>query len=115
LQFSPGGEEVAICSSRAGVEFWSTATWQRTRALTNFIRVMFAADGRGWWLTKDSRNGGLYEPETLRELLPLPPGALPLALSGDGRYLAVSVDARRLQLWDLSEVQKQLRDLGLGW
>jgi hypothetical protein len=29
--------------------------------------------------------------------------------------LAVSVDARRLQVWDLVEVRKQLLDLGLEW
>ncbi|HKQ38301.1 MAG TPA: hypothetical protein VJ063_09500, partial [Verrucomicrobiae bacterium] len=115
FEFSPRTGEVAIYSSRAGVEFWSTATWQRTRALTNFIKVMFTTEGRGWWLTQDSRNAGLYDPDTLHELLPLPSGASPLSLSGDGRYLAVSVDARRLQLWDVTEVQKQLRDLGLGW
>ena len=115
FQFSPVTEEVAICSSRAGVEFWSTATWQRTRALTNFIKVMIAPNGRGWWLTKDFRNAGLYEPETLRELLPLPPGMLPLAISPDGRYLAVSVDARRLQLWDLREMRTHFRDLGVDW
>ena len=37
------------------------------------------------------------------------------ALSPDGRHLAVSVDARRLQMWDLSEVRKQLHTLGLDW
>ena len=31
FQFSPMGDEVAITSSRAGVEFWSTTTWERTR------------------------------------------------------------------------------------
>jgi serine/threonine protein kinase/WD40 repeat protein len=115
VQFSPRTDEVAICSSRAGVEFWSTTTWKRTRALTNFTRIMIAPDGRGWWLTKDVRNAGLYEPETLRELLPLPPGTLPLAISMDGGSVAASVDARRLQLWDLNKVRDQLRALGLDW
>jgi len=40
---------------------------------------------------------------------------LPLAISPDGRRLAVSVDARRLQLWDLTEAQNQLRELGMDW
>jgi WD40 repeat protein/predicted Ser/Thr protein kinase len=115
FEFSPVTDEVAIGSSRAGVEFWSTTKWQRTRALTNFTKVMIAPDGRGWWLTKDFRNAGLYESGTLRELLPLPPGTLPLAVSMDGRYLAVSVDARRLQVWDLREVRNHFRDLGVDW
>jgi hypothetical protein len=45
----------------------------------------------------------------------LPTGTLPLALSADGRRLAVSVDARRLQVWDLDEVRARFRELGLDW
>jgi hypothetical protein len=40
---------------------------------------------------------------------------LPLALSADGQRVAVSVDAQRLQLWDLAEVRAQFRQLGLDW
>jgi hypothetical protein len=40
---------------------------------------------------------------------------LPLALSQNGRYLAASLDARYLQVWDLTEVRQQLRELGLDW
>ena len=40
---------------------------------------------------------------------------LPLALSPDGRHLAVSLDAQRLQVWDLAEVRRQLDELGLDW
>ena len=38
-----------------------------------------------------------------------------LALSPDGRYLAVSVDLRRPQVWDLLELRAQLRELKLDW
>jgi hypothetical protein len=38
-----------------------------------------------------------------------------LALSPDGRFLAVNVDSRRLQVWDVTEVRRQLRRLGLDW
>jgi len=48
-------------------------------------------------------------------LLLLPQGMLPLALSPDGRQLAVSVDARRLEVWEMSQVRSQLRRLGLEW
>jgi WD40 repeat protein len=51
----------------------------------------------------------------LQLLLPLPSGTLPLAVSPNGRYLAASVDLRRLQVWDLFEVQGHLKDLGLNW
>jgi len=67
------------------------------------------------WVTHDSRRAGLYNTRTIEPLLLLPKGMLPLALSPDGRHLAVSVDARRLQMWDLSELRKQLHTFGLDW
>src|SRR5205814_7287756 len=115
FQFSPRGDEVAITSSRAGVEFWSTTTWERTRALTNFRRLLYTPDARGLWLTKDQRTAGLYDARTLEPLLLLPTGMLPLAISPDGRRVAVTVDEQRLQVWDLVEVRRHLREMGLDW
>lgn len=113
--FSPLGDEVAVSSGRGGVEFWSTQTWERTRVLTNFIRLLYAPDGRTWWLTKDLRTAGLYDPHTLEPKLMLPTGMLPLACSPDGRQIAVSVDARRLQVWDLTALRAAFKELGLDW
>jgi WD40 repeat protein len=115
FEFCPSMDEVAIVSSRGGLKFWSTKNWERTRALNNFRGIVFAADGHSWWLTKDSRTAGLYDSRTLEALLLLPSGMLPLALSPDGCQLAVSLDARRLQLWDMAEVRKTFRDLGVDW
>jgi serine/threonine protein kinase/WD40 repeat protein len=114
FKFSPQGDEVAVVA-RGQVEFWSTATWQRTRVLTNFMGLLYAPVEHGWWLTSDYRSAALYNSDTQKPLLPLPTGMLPLALSPDGRYLAVSVDARRLQVWDLAEVRGNLRQLGIDW
>jgi len=115
FQFSPLGDEVAITSSRAGVEFWSTRNWERTRALTNFMRLIYTPDARALWLTKDLRTAGIYDARTLEPLLLLPTGMLPLALSPDGHHLAVSVDAARLQLWDLDALREQFQQLGVDW
>jgi WD40 repeat protein/predicted Ser/Thr protein kinase len=115
FEFSPAGTEIAIYSSRAGVQFWSVDTWECTRTLTNFIDILFAPDGRGLWLSRDFRRAGLYDARTLHPLLPLPDGMLALALSADGRHLAVTVDGRRLQVWDIAGVRSQLRTLGLDW
>jgi len=115
FHFSPVGDEVAITSDRTGVEFWSTTTWERTRSLTNFIGLLYAPDARALWLTKNLRTAGLYDARTLEPLLLLPNGMIPLALSADGQRVAVSVDAQRLQLWDLIEVRLRLRELGLDW
>jgi serine/threonine protein kinase/WD40 repeat protein len=117
FQFSPLGDEVAITSSRGGAlaAFWNTTTWTCTRTLTNFSRVLYMPDARALWLTKDQRNAGLYDARTLEPLLLLPTGMLPLALSADGQRLAVSVDAQRLQMWDMAGLRKQFRELGLDW
>jgi len=114
--FSPLGNEVVTCSSALGVAtFWRTGTWDKVRVVPDVIGLFYAPDARGLWLTRDWRTGGLYDASTLELLLPLPIGMLPLALSPDGRRLAVSVDLRRLQVWDLEEVRNQLAQLGLDW
>ncbi len=117
FQFSPLGDEVAITSLRDGTlaAFWNTTTWQRTRTLTNFSRVLYMPDARTLWLHKDRRNAGFYDARTLEPLLLLPIGMQPLALSPDGQRVAVSVDAQRLQLWDLAALREQLHTLGLDW
>jgi hypothetical protein len=67
------------------------------------------------WLSQDFHAGGLYDARTLDLLLPLPRGSYPLAVSPDGRRLALSLDNRRLQVWDLAELRQRLRSLGLDW
>lgn len=114
FEFSPRSDEVAV-SSRGGVEFWSTTTWQRTRHLTNFTGILYSPDARTLWHYTRFRASGLHDARTAEPLLPLPAGTVPLAISRDGRHLAVSVDARRMQVWDLAEVRRQLRAIGLDW
>lgn len=114
FEFSPLNNELAIASPRR-VEFWNTATWSRTRELTNFMATLFEPDGKSCWLTKDYRNAGLYDLRAFELLLPLPQGTLPLALSPDGRLLAASVDARRVQVWDVTELRRQFRALDIDW
>jgi WD40 repeat protein len=115
FEFSPAGDELAVSCRVGGVEFWSTTTWQRTRMATNLNHQSYSADGRTMWLTQQYRAGGLYDARTLKLLMPLPLGTYPLAVSPDNRYLAVSVDLRRLQVWDLVEVRRQLAEFGLDW
>jgi WD40 repeat protein len=114
FEFSPKGDELAV-GTHSAVEMWSTTTWQRTRQLTNFNGILYSVDGRTFWLSSGLRAAGLYDAHTTELLLPLPANTVPLARSPDGRHLAVSVDARRVQLWDLAEVRQRLRDLGLDW
>jgi WD40 repeat protein len=110
--FSPQGDEVAV-GSRGGVEFWSTTTWQRTRCLTNYYGLLYPSDAGTIWLFTEFGASGLYDARTASPLLPLPPNMVPLALSSDGRRLAACVDHRHIQVWDLVEVRRRLRELGL--
>jgi WD40 repeat protein len=114
FEFSPSGDQLAVSSPRR-VELWDTRTWQKARELTNFMNLIFSTDSSCWWLTKDYQHGGLYDSRTLEPLLPLPNGILPLALTRDGRYLAVSVDAHLVQVWDLVSVRQEFRKLGIDW
>jgi WD40 repeat protein/predicted Ser/Thr protein kinase len=114
IAFALLGDEVAICSSR-GVELWNTETWQRTRVLTNFVRLLYTADARAAWLERESRTAGLHHAQTLEPRLLRPTGIFPLALSADGRQLAVKVDGHRLQVWNLAALRGELRALKLDW
>ncbi len=113
VHWSPAGDEMAT-DSQGGVEFWSTTDWRRTRAVSNMTRVLFAPDARTCWLSRDFREAALFDTRTLTPLLRLPAGSVPLAQSPDGTHLAVNVGGRRLQVWNLVEVQRQLQELGLG-
>jgi WD40 repeat protein len=117
FRFSPRGDEVAIGSHRPQnlVTFWNTKTWEQKRALTNFSRLLYTSDARTLWLAEAWRKGGLYDADTLEPRLLLPLDMFPLAVSPDGQRVAVSVDAQRLQLWDLAALRKHLRELGLDW
>jgi hypothetical protein len=114
FQFSPLSDEIVVCS-RGGVEFWSTNHWQPKRELPDFIDCLYASDASAYWLSKDYRTSGLYDALTLEPLLLLHNAMLPLCLSPDGRYLVVSVDLRRLQIWDLKVLRQHLREVGLDW
>ena len=72
-------------------------------------------DGKAFWLVHDARNAALHDTHTFETLARLPPGTIPLAVSADGRHLAVSLNARRMQVWDLVSVRQRLRELGLDW
>jgi len=51
----------------------------------------------------------------MEPLLLLPADMVPLAVSPDGNRIAVSVEGRRLQVWDMMELRRQFRELGMDW
>jgi hypothetical protein len=116
--FTPQSDELALASV-AGVTFLGVGHWKPRRNLSAPLdrnaQLLFTPDGRTFWLARDARTAALHDTRTFETLLSLPNGMTPLTLSSDGRHLAVSVDTRRVQLWDLAEVRRQLRELGLDW
>jgi len=77
--------------------------------------IVYPPAGKVVWKVTNFHDAALHDRETFKKLLPLPPNMLPLALSHDGKRLAVSVDDQRVQIWDLATLRAQFRDLGLDW
>jgi WD40 repeat protein len=115
--FTPRSDELAV-ATYTSVTFLDTNRWEPQRrfpiALDRNAQIIFTPDGDAFWLVHDARTAVLHDTRTFETLLPLPAGTIPLAFSPDGRHLAVSVDARRVQLWDFAEMRNQLRALGLA-
>jgi WD40 repeat protein/serine/threonine protein kinase len=118
LAFAPHGKELVV-GTPMGLEFFDTTTWQRTRELAlpseRQSKVLYAPDGRTFWHVSDGRTASLRDTQTLEPLLPLPEETLPLALSADGRKLAVSVNGTSVQILDLPAIRLSLKELGADW
>jgi len=112
--FSPSGGQLAVMSSQR-VQLWRTSDWRHLCEVDHCHDVLFCPQEPLAWLTRDYSEAGLYDLRTMALLAPLPTGWLPLALSQDGRHLAVSIDAQRVQVWDLERLREEIRALGLDW
>jgi WD40 repeat protein len=116
--FAPAGDELVVIN-RGGLEQWDAATWRLRRRQPGFpisdSYVLYTPDGSGVWRLTSFRDTALCDRKTLEPILPLPPNVIPLALSADGRQLAVSVDDQRVRVWDLAELRAHFRELGLDW
>ena len=116
--FSPLGDELAV-ATRAGLTFFHVGNWQVSRQFEiSCVRqssLVYQPDGRGFWFSPDGHIAALYNARSLAVLLPLPIGNVPLAVSRDGRHLALLVESRRLQLWDMTHTRQEFRELGVDW
>jgi WD40 repeat protein len=116
--FAPAGDELAVIN-RGGLEQWDTTTWRLRRRQPGFpvsdSYVLYTPDGGCIWRLTSFRDTALCNRKTLGPILPLPSNVIPLALSSDGRQLAVSVDDQHVQVWDLAELRAHFRELGLDW
>jgi WD40 repeat protein len=116
--FSPSADELTVIHKN-GVELWDTDTWHLRRHEPGSpdanSYILYAPDGKGLWRVTNFHDAAFHERRTLARILPLPANVLPLALSRDGRQLAVSVDEQRVQFWDLANLRAQFRELALDW
>jgi WD40 repeat protein len=118
ITFSPASDEMLVLN-RSGAEWFDTATWKCTRRQpgtpVSGSYAFYTPDGSGIWMVTHFRHAALLDRRTLEPVLPLPNNVLPLALSPDGRQLAVSVESRHVQLWDMPGLRQELTKLGLNW
>ncbi|MBL9166234.1 MAG: protein kinase [Verrucomicrobiales bacterium] len=116
--FVPDGSELAV-TSRSGVTFLDAREWRPVRSLSLPLEpsseLLFEPGGAGVWLTQDVLDSGLYGIRSLEPWLQLPAGYAPRAVSADGRFLAVTVDLERLQIWDWQLLRQQMVELGVDW
>jgi WD40 repeat protein len=118
LAFAPDGSTVAILTV-TNLNLWNLAsrriTLSRSIEAGRFANLQYGPDGHFLMIVESIRSGALLDARTLEPLLPLPTWTHPLALSTDNRYLAVDVESRRVQVWELADVRARLRSLGVDW
>jgi serine/threonine protein kinase/WD40 repeat protein len=116
--FGPPKGDLAI-ATRKGLELFQTRTWTRRCVLPMPMdvraRIIFSPDGESLWISNDAQTAGLYRTSDLELLVPLPQQVIPLAVSADGHYLAVSIASERLQVWDLPKIMQHFAELGIAW
>jgi WD40 repeat protein len=116
--FTPQSDELLV-ATRTGITFFETVNWKPRRTFSATFdrnaRLLPSPDGRSVWFAHDAQTAALHDLRTLEPILPLPRGMVPLAVSLDGRRIAVSVDAQRVQVWDVPALRKALGEMGLDW
>jgi len=118
LAFAPDGRTLAILTA-TNLCLWDIASSRRTLSrhleADRFANLQFGSDERFLMVVESIRSGALLDARTLEPLLPLPTWTHPMALSADNQYLAVNVEGRRVQVWDLPALRVRLRSLGVDW
>ena len=122
IAFSPDGKTM-VMATKDGYDLWTPGDWDEPTA--NF-------DGRGGPMTFHPDGDFLICPLSLRTIglvdlgslevlaklrLPLstPTNLADLAISPDGRYLAVATQQRDIFVWDLLLMRKELSTMNLNW
>ena len=116
--FSPAGDRLAVLTEDE-LKILSTTNWQplvqRPAWGRVFSHLEFSPDARLLLAVENGETSALLDAATLETILPMPAWHHPLALSPDGRWLIVRVEARRVQLWDYPALRARFRGLGIDW
>lgn len=122
IAFSPDGSMLASASTTS-VSVWMTNTWEQRllfASLTVSSSLAFAPDNRILAATAKGAELSLFELEQGRRLTTLAtnqdPTYMPwMAFSPDGRFLATCCAGDGIRIWDLTELQASLQQIGLAW
>ena len=111
--FSPDGSLFATANETNGIRIWDSADWSHRELVPEFpgrTELCISADNRVLAALPPEKDGEVLavEIESGRVLarFPLRGLAPEMALSADGRFLAVGSTVREVQLWDLEKGEK---------
>ena len=113
ITFSPDGNIIAAGGSGQEVHLWNVYTGERNTIITGhvgeFKHVLFSPDGQTLVTTSFWEDGTVrfWDPESgeLKLMLKnVPDGVYDLAISPDGKTLALSVDTGIILLWDYASL-----------
>ena len=122
--FSPRGDWLVVGTSREFL-FYETSSWQLKRCLERAASSAlnglgaFSLDGKLLALSHTLQQIRLVNPETGTTLAtldsPTPERITALSFSRDSTLLAAATDNGEVQLWNLSQLRRELAILGLDW
>jgi len=125
--FSPDGRWLVTATGQE-YRFWRVGIWEADKAIPRHPDagtvpgvMAFTPDGRLLAVAWTRRVIQLVDTATCESLATLEPpdpgaeGIYSMCFNGEGSTLVAAIENHRLQVWDLREIRRQLRAMGLDW